>query len=123
MPFLDVSDVLADPDFADNALQVTRNALVVGTNGRGVVTPSTQQFSGVVTQADGQTFERFPEASRVSGSITITTTFHLRQGGADIDADIVTDAYGKRYTVIGKSDYSRYGAGFIIALCEPLGLS
>jgi galactose-6-phosphate isomerase len=123
MPFLDVSDILSDPDFADIALTVTRNAQTVGSNGRAVVSPRSERFSGVVTQADGKTFDRFPEAARVSGSITITTTFCLRIVGADIDADIVTDAYGQRFTVTAIADYSRYGAGFVVALCEPLGVA
>lgn len=123
MPFLDVSDVLNDPDFADIALSVTRNAQTVGSNGRAVIAARSERFTGVVTQADGQTFERFPEASRVSGSITITTTFCLRIAGGEIDADIVTDANGRRYTVTAITDYSRYGAGFVVALAEPLGVA
>lgn len=123
MPFLDVSDILADPDFADIALTVTRNAQTVGVNGRAIVSARSERFSGVVTQADGTTFERFPEASRTSGSIVITTTFCLRVAGSEIDADIVTDATGRRYTVTAITDYSRYGAGFVVALCEPLGVA
>lgn len=122
MPLLDVSDVLTDPDFAD-VLTVTRVSSVVGDNGRPVPSLQSEQFVGVVTQADGETFERFADAARVAGSITVTTPFALRVLGANYDADIVTDATGRQFTVVAVADYSRYGAGFVAALCQPRALS
>jgi hypothetical protein len=122
MPLLDVSDVLIDPDFADT-LTVTRVGVVVGDNGRGVPAMQSTLFVGVVTQADGETFERYPDAARVAGSITITTPFALRVAGANYDADIVTDATGRQFTVVAVADYSRYGAGFVSALCQPRAVS
>lgn len=123
MPLLDVSDILLDPDFADLALTVTRNAQVVGDNGRAVVSARSQRFGGVVTQDAGTVFERFPDAARVTGSILIHTTFKLRVAGDEYDADIVTDADGARFTVTAIRNYARYGAGFVVALCAPLGVA
>lgn len=123
MPLLDVSDILLDPDFADLALTVTRSAQTIGDNGRAVVSQRAQRFGGVVTQDAGTVFERFPDAARITGSIIIHTTFKLRVAGPDYDADIVTDADGQRYTVNAIKNYARYGAGFVVALCSPLGLA
>lgn len=123
MPLLDVSDILLDPDFADLALTVTRNAQTIGDNGRATVSQRSQRFGGVVTQDAGTVFERFPDAARISGAILIHSTFKLRAAGQEYDADIVTDATGAKYTVKAIRDYSRYGAGFVVALCEPLGLA
>lgn len=123
MPFLDVSDILLDPDFADLALTVSRNAQSVGENGRVTISTTQQRFAGVVTADAGAVFERFPDAARITGSIMIHSTFKLRVAGQGYDADIVTDAYGAKYTVVGVKDYSRYGAGFIVAMCAPLGLA
>lgn len=122
MPFLDVSDILLDPDFVDTSLACTRNAQAVGDDGLAVDTPTVIPFSGVVTNNTGDLLVRMTEGSRIQGSITIHTRFRLQAGGPGRDADIVT-WQGRRYTVSSVGDWSTYGAGFILANCDLIPLS
>lgn len=124
MPLLDVSDVLDDPDFQDS-FSVTRNEQVVGNNGVATQTPVTTSQKGVVTMDDGTLAKRLPELERVEGAILVHTRFRLTDGttgaapGENIPADIITwpETGGRQYTVHFVDNYSRYGAGFICAIC------
>lgn len=115
MPFLDVSDVLADPLFADT-LTLYRTTETVGSNGRTSVTQATSTFSAVVTSANGKELERLPEADRVKGGIIVHTVTRLVNGGGNLAPDEIL-YLGDRYTVVSLNDYSRYGVGFVAALC------
>ena len=116
MPLLDVSDVLADPDFADT-MTVARSVQTVGDNGRVQISSQTIPISGVVTSDAGDILERVANGSRLKGSITVHTTFQLVASDGDTDADVITWA-GREYTVASVNDYSRYGAGFVAASCD-----
>lgn len=124
MPNLDVSDIIVDPDFAQNpgALFYTRNVQSVSGGGIASNSPTTTRLAGTVTMDAGDILRRDPEAAFVTGSILIHTPTHLIDGQAGKDADIVT-WNGRRYTVKTVGDYSSFGAGFIWAICEPLSLS
>lgn len=116
MALLDVTEVLFDPDFADT-ITCIREMQNVGGNGLASSTTTTSNFTGVVTQEDGDVMQRMPDGEMVSGSITIHTVFRLSAGGPDQNADIVT-WQGRQYTVKMISDYSNFGAGFIAASCD-----
>lgn len=122
MAFLDVTDVLFDPDFMDIGLTVTRNAQAVDARGRATNTPTQQAFSGVVTSDKGDILHRNADGSRIIGSITIHTTFRLIDGSAGFDADEVT-WQGRVYTVVNVNDYSHFGRGFVCATCDLKPLS
>lgn len=122
MPFLDVSDVLLDPDFADTNLICERNAQSIGNDGVAVNVTTMETFTGVVTAFKGDLTNIRPDGAYVAGSIQIYTVFKLRMAGADVSPDIVT-ARGKRYTVKDIGDYSTYGSGFVWAICEPVSFS
>lgn len=115
MPLLDVSDVLADPMFADT-LTLYRNTETIGSNGRTTSTEVSSTFSGVVTSANGKELDRLPEADRVKGGIIVHTIARLVPGGGALAPDEIL-YHGDRYTVVTINDYSAYGAGFIAALC------
>lgn len=115
MPFLDVSDVLADPMFAD-ALVLYRTTEAIGSNGRVTSTEVPSNISAVVTSANGKELERLPEADRIKGGIIVHTQARLVAGGGDLAPDELL-YLGDRYVVVGVNDYSRYGTGFVAALC------
>jgi len=118
MPMLDVSDILSDPDFAD-VLTVKRTIQMANDRGRADEDAKTFDITGVVTSDRGDILDRLPDMRRVAGSILIHTQFRLIASEGDTDTDIVT-WNGKEYTVTDVNDYSRYGAGFVCAKCEPL---
>jgi hypothetical protein len=116
MPFLDVSDVLLDPDFFDS-LVCTRNVQTIGDDGMATNTSTDTPFIGVVTSDSGDILTRMETGSRVKGSILVCTKFRLVESAPGIDADIVTWD-GSRYTVTTVNNYSRYCAGFVEAYCD-----
>lgn len=121
MPLLDVSDILADPDFADSAV-VTRTTVTVDPQtGRAAGSETDTPISVVVTSDKGRNLQRNPEAAVSTGSILMHSVFRFTEGGDGLDADIVT-WNGRRYTVVTVDDYSRYGAGFTCATCRLLDL-
>ncbi len=122
MPFLDVTEVLEDPDLADYSLVCTRQTQVVGNDGLAVNTSTTIPFSGVVTSDTGDVLERLAAGSYIKGSITIHTKFILRDGQSGEDADLVK-WQGRQYMVTDVNDYSAWGRGFVGARCELLPLS
>lgn len=121
MPFLDVSDILDDPDFA-TAFHVVRVTETVGDNGRPVRTEALIPAYGVITQGSGDVLERRSDFRAISGNITVHTKFELLVSDTtrNRDADLI-QWNGRRYTVAAISDWSDYGTGFFAATCENLG--
>lgn len=117
MPFLDVTDILFDPDFCETNLYCVRTAVAVDSGGLGQPTQTTTRFSGVVTSVGGQNLSRNDVGEHADGSILICTKFKLRVAGAGYTADQVT-WNGAQYTVTKINDYSRYGRGVTEATCE-----
>lgn len=122
MPFLDVSDVLLDPDFCDTTLVCARSAQTVGADGLAANATTTLPFSGVVTAGTGNNLVRTPVGEYADGDILIVTKFRLQVAGNGNDADVVT-WNGATYTVTKVNNYTTYGAGFVWAVCTllPLG--
>lgn len=124
MAFLDVTDVLLDPDFMDTGLICNRMTQTVGTDGRATNAVTAILIDAVVTSDRGDILHRNADGSRIIGSITLHTPFRLRDGGPDgrADADeVVWD--GTTYTVVNVNDYSHFGRGFICATCDLKPLS
>lgn len=123
MPFLDVTEVLTDPDFCDTSLICHRQVQTVDEDNFPVNTPQDIPFSGVVTVDRSLEARRMEAGQNISGAILIVTQFRLTQGqpGTDstlrLDADIVTYS-GRNYRVTFVDPYTRYGAGFVQAHCE-----
>ncbi|EPQ1146740.1 head-tail adaptor [Citrobacter amalonaticus] len=123
MPFLDVSEVLLDPDFMDTSLVCHRQVQTVDEDNFATNTPQDIPFSGVVTVDRSLEAKRMAAGQNISGAILIVTQFRLTQGqpGTDsiprLDADIVTYS-GRDYRVTFVDPYTRYGGGFVQAHCE-----
>ncbi|WP_405470284.1 head-tail adaptor [Morganella morganii] len=118
MPFLDVSDILSDPDFVDTTLVCRRNRQGRDDDGFSTNIPAEDiPFSGVVTVDRSLEARRMEAGQTISGAILIVTRFRLTQGNEDYDADVVT-YQGRRYRVTFVDPYTAYGAGFVQAHCE-----
>ncbi|RQR87723.1 MULTISPECIES: hypothetical protein [unclassified Burkholderia] len=122
MPFLDVSDVLLDPDFMDLTLSVTRNEQTVGDDGNSIITSMLVPFYAVVTSLSGSVLHRVAEGEHISDTITVHTQFKLIGGQSGYDADVV-NWQGLQWTVTNVNDYSTYGRGFVAATCTLKQLS
>lgn len=123
MPFLDMSDVLLDPDFVDFSLVCHRQIQTVDADNFPVNTSQDLPFSGVVTVDRSLEARRMAAGQNINGAILIVTQFRLTQGQAEtaesprLDADIVT-YNGRDYRVTFVDPYTSYGAGFVQAHCE-----
>ncbi len=122
MPFLDVAEILLDPDFWESNLFCLRTSQTVGANGLAINTPVSIPFGGVVTEVSGADMVRNAVGELITGSILICTRFPLIDGKNGLTADIV-QRQTRSYTVTNVQDYTRYGRGFVEATCEllPLG--
>lgn len=123
---LDVTRVLKAPQFKD-VIDVIRNAESVDENGMIQIANITYpNISAVVTQSSGDIGRREQAGQRVEGTIMVYTMFHLSEGkdlgGVTMVADIVVYD-GVQYTVKQVNDYSRWGKGFVAALCSLIPLN
>ncbi|EKN4689866.1 head-tail adaptor [Yersinia ruckeri] len=117
MPFLDVTEVLLDPDFVDTTLVCHRQQQTVDDDGFTTNTPQDTHFSGVVTVDRSLEAKRMQAGQNINGAILIVTQFRLTQGQPGLDADVVTYR-GRKYRVTFVDPYTAYGAGFVQAHCE-----
>ncbi|MBY4733984.1 hypothetical protein K6V90_25935 [Cupriavidus pauculus] len=122
MAFLDVTDILLDPDFMDTGLLCRRLTQSIDVRGRATNTPTDTPFAAVVTSDAGDVLTRGSDGSRITGSITLHTPLRLRDGGDGADADEVI-WQGRIYTVAVVNDYSHFGRGFVAATCDLKPLS
>lgn len=119
MPLLDVSEVLADPDF-NEVLNVIRRQQTIDMHGRAVLTETTFTPYGVVTSGNPDPLLRTVDYEAEKNTIRVHTTFVLigvQNGVTDYQPDVIL-WNGNRYLVNKTWDYSKYGAGFIAADCE-----
>ncbi|EIA6527236.1 head-tail adaptor [Citrobacter portucalensis] len=117
MPFLDVTDVLLDPDFCDYALVCTRNTQTVDADGFATNVSQDIPFNGVVTVDRSLEAKRMAAGQSIGGAILVVTQFRLTQGKSGLDADVVL-YNGRHYRVTFVDPYTSYGAGFVQAHCE-----
>lgn len=123
MPFLDVSDITLDPDFADS-VNVIRREATVNNFGEGS-TPAPVTFSdviGTVTQASPNDLERrIPDYTASGQVISFVTPFRLygpaKDGLQRFQPDLI-EWNGNTYVVKVLEPYTRFGAGQVQALCE-----
>jgi hypothetical protein len=119
-PLLDVTEVITDPNFADD-FQVIRRVQDVDDHGEPFVRVITTYNSiGVCTPSGDQSLVRADAYEAQSNALQVITKFRLR--GAAVDngtgflPDLVVWQKGS-YVVKSVDDYSRFGAGFVVAGC------
>lgn len=127
-PTLDVSDVLLSPEFADE-FKVVRRVQAVNTHGEPYIL-STRVFTrregcvGVLTPSGENSLVRADAYEAQSNSLQAITKFRLQ--GATKDGQVIPETQwlpdliewqANHYIVRTTNDYSRFGAGFIVADC------
>ncbi len=116
--FLDVSDILVDPEIACSFV-VYRRAEDVGQNGRAGIGSKPFNALGVVTVAHGNDLLRLPEEQRMDRHITIVTRTMLQGPSEGVQPDAIGWA-GSYYVVKTIDPYPQYGAGFIQAIAGSM---
>ena len=114
MALVDVSVVLADPEFTD-PITITRVTQTV--NSAGLVQSTSATFSAVavVYPAEGRILDLLSDAERGLNSLVVVTTFGLIERSAT-QTDEITWA-GKQWRVSKLNDWRNFGAGFVEAVC------
>jgi hypothetical protein len=126
MPTLDVSDVLASPEFQDT-FTVTQTAFVIGAGGTGAST-ITGPFPAFGVVIPGKSsLARNADGERIVAYIDIYTTYPLTNGLKTDDvssreADIVT-WHGRQFTVMAIDDFTGFGAGWLHASADLIPLN
>ncbi len=124
MAWLDVVDVVLDPDFIDTVgLTYTRNVQTVGDGGLAVNAETTLPLRGVITNQNGDILRRRADGEHIEASIIVHTLTRLTAGSApDITADVV-HWQGADYTVSVLNNWSHFGRGFVAAQCDLIPLA
>ncbi|KAA6459630.1 phage head-tail adapter protein [Acidobacteria bacterium AB60] len=125
MPLLNFTNVILSPMLSDS-FSVIRRQQTVGNNGRASYTSTTTAgVGGVVYPSNKNDLERFPNLQVTAKTITVITTFALRGesevAGTDFSPDIV-QWHGDNFLVAALEDYSAYGPGFVLAICQSMDL-
>jgi hypothetical protein len=123
MPMLDFSRVLTNPTLIDS-FSVIRRTEVVNDYGLSTVTPQTLSgLYGVVYPSNENDLKRFPDLEIQSKALTVITQFALRGEsqcqGTEFQPDLVVWG-GDNFLVRELEDWSRYGPGFILAICTSI---
>lgn len=118
MALLDVTEILTDPDFADD-FPVKRRAESVGQNGRSELQVRDMKGVGVICAASPSDLERLPEDQRMRRTISIVTQFRLQGPSPGYQADLV-GWQGDFFVIVDIQPYTNYGAGFVQALASSM---
>ena len=115
MSKLDVSELLLDPDFVDNIVQIKRTTQVTG-KGQNITTETRVNTIGCVTPASGKTILRMPEDFRVADVYEFFLRGTITASAPGKYSDVLVFK-GFRYNVQLVFDYSNWGAGYCQGTC------
>lgn len=124
MPSIDVAALLSDPFIAGEPFAVIRRPDVVGSDGVTTIGSTQLQAVGQITPTGANSMLREEAFTSATKTIRVMTTFMLRGPSRDptmqnFQPDLVVWR-GDSYIVRTIDDFSRYGAGMIIAECSSI---
>jgi len=126
MPFLDVSDIVVDPDFADVMTVARRGESVSALTGRSQTNEQVfDNVIGTVTMQDPAALLRREDSDSAPRLIFIATTFAMRSVSSGFKPDVITwpkagEEGSTQYTVLKCYPYPRYGAGMYEVVAESM---
>lgn len=112
---IDVSDIVADPDFCDNLLLLDRVSKT-DLHGENQITDCTIVTVGIVQPASGKTIQRLPEALQVQN----VSSFWLKgkiMAAAPGKYTSVIVYKGLRYQIQMVFDWTNWGSGWCEGVC------
>ena len=118
MPFIDVTDLLIDPDFCEQ-ITVKRRSESVNGYGESERVTETHTVTAVVTAGSQPRIDRAAEGQRQPNTITVHTMFKLTGPAVGFQPDVIVFA-GRDFVVTTLFDWSHYGAGFVCAECSAM---
>ena len=116
MALIDVSELLLDPDFADDAILIKRT-LSVNANGEAVISEMEIPITAVIQGVNNKDLVKLPEGARLSDAITVFYQGQLQAESQNGYSDIIVWC-GRRYEVGPVTEnFMNHGAGFTKAIC------
>lgn len=125
MPFIDVSDIINDVFISGERFNVIRRSDTVGINGETTIGSAPLCGIGQITPTGDNSMLREEAFTTDQKTIQVITTFKLRGPAKDkytqqnYQPDIVV-WNGDNYLVRTLQDYSKYGAGMVVAECSSI---
>lgn len=112
---IDVSDILADPDFIDPLILIHRKP-TVDTYGENKLIEQGFPTYGSVQPVSGKTLQRLPEALRVANVQSFWIKGQIVSDGSCAYPDIIVFR-GQRYAVQVVFDWTHWGQGWCEGTC------
>lgn len=109
-PFLDVTDVLDDPDFNEDFVLIRRKRFI--DNGVGHVIEQVHNFRGVIQPATSRTLERLNQGDWKNGGVEIWCKQRLEVNTNLVLPDEILWERN-RYICTADQDWTHYGRGYI----------
>jgi hypothetical protein len=130
MPWLDVSDIVVDPDLADRFNVIQRQESVDANTGRSSTTQVLHEgIVGVVTMENPADLMRRDDSDSAPRLIFVASTFRFRNAGIENGQQYKGDVIvwpppgqlgSTQYTVIKVYPYSRYGRGITECVAQSM---
>lgn len=114
-PQLDTTELMSDPDFVDEVVQISR-ASQVNSRGENILTSCNTPTVGSVQPADGKMIQRLPEAERIGNFMSFWLKGTIVASAPGKYTDILVFR-GQRFQVKTVFDWSTWGAGWCEGLC------
>lgn len=118
-PTLDMSDVLASPEFNDSIRVIRRRQVTSNTGRVSYVDTTFDDVAAVICSATPNDLERLPEAQRTYRTLSVVSRFKLQATSPGYNADIIV-WQGDSYVVAALDPYQRYGNGFVQVLAQSM---
>ncbi len=115
MAQIDVSDLLADPDFVD-PMNIIHRKSTVNEYGENVLCESGLSTWGSIQPASGKTLQRIPEAFRVASVMSFWVRGQIVSDAKCQYPDILV-FNGQRYQVQVIFDWTNWGSGWCEGTC------
>lgn len=115
MALIDVSDIVADPDFQD-AVTLIRRVSSVNAYGENEITESSSSVSMVIQPASPDDLQRLPDSVRRRDAVTVWYRGELSVDANGVYPDVIVWV-GKRYQVRDTEPFGNWGVGYVKAVC------
>jgi len=123
MPYLDVTELLTDPEIAGELFTVIRRQQIVGATGGVTTSNTTYTARGSIGPVPPDQIAREPEQQYQGKTLSVVTMFRLRGAsqlaGNEFQPDLI-QWKGDYYVVTALDDYTAYGAGMVQAICTSI---
>lgn len=119
MAFLDVSEVLLDPDLTDTFTVLRRKEVVSQQGQVSTVDTPYHNIVGVVVPATPDDLEMLDDNQRTRRTIDVFTRFRLQGSSSGVQPDII-QWRGDSFLVVNLEMNTQFGAGFVKAVCTSI---